>query len=133
VRSLPAVVARAARVSPPESVLPAAYRLRSSREFDETIRLGRRAGSTTLVVHAQHSVLPGNARAGLVVSRAVGGAVIRNRVKRRLRHLLRARLETLPAGTRLVLRALATAATAPTSVLARDLDFCLSRLDSGIA
>ncbi len=59
--------------------------------------------------------------------------MIRNRVKRRLRHLLRARLDTLPAGTRLVLRALASAATAPMSVLARDLDSCLSRLRSGIA
>ncbi len=59
--------------------------------------------------------------------------MIRNRVKRRLRHLLRARLDTLPAGTRLVLRALATAAISPTSVLARDLDSCLSRLRIGIA
>jgi ribonuclease P protein component len=38
-------------------------------------------------------------RAGLVVSRAVGGSVVRHRVARRLRHLLRPRLATLPAGS----------------------------------
>src|SRR5215813_4730379 len=37
-------------------------------------------------------------RAGFVVSRAVGGAVARNRVRRRLRHLMRDRLVSLPAG-----------------------------------
>lgn len=114
-------------------MLPASYRLRSSREFDETVRRGRRTGSTTLVVHVQSGGAGGNARAGLVVSRAVGGAVSRNRVKRRLRHLLRSRLDTLPAGTTLVLRALAAAATAPGSELARDLDACLHRLRIGIA
>jgi ribonuclease P protein component len=33
-----------------------------------------------------------HSRAGLVVSKKVGGAVIRNRVKRRLRHLLASEL-----------------------------------------
>ncbi len=61
-------------------------------------------------------------RAGLVVSRAVGGSVVRHRVARRLRHLLRPRLATLPAGSRLVVRALPAAADAPSSVLGDDLD-----------
>ena len=38
----------------------------------------------------------GMARVGLTVSSKVGGAVARNRIKRRLRELWRARLETLP-------------------------------------
>jgi ribonuclease P protein component len=57
-----------------------------------------------------------------VVSRAVGGSVVRHRVARRLRHLVRERLEDLPAGARLVVRALPPAADAPSSVLADDLD-----------
>jgi ribonuclease P protein component len=61
-------------------------------------------------------------RAGLVVSRAVGGSVVRHRVARRLRHLLRPRLATLPAGSRLVVRALPAAADASSSVLGDDLD-----------
>ncbi len=35
-------------------------------------------------------------RAGFVVSKAVGGAVVRNKVKRRLRHLMRERVDQLP-------------------------------------
>jgi ribonuclease P protein component len=52
-------------------------------------------------------------RVGLVVSKAVGGSVVRSRVKRRLRHLAAAELTRTPAGTDLVLRALPAAATRP--------------------
>jgi ribonuclease P protein component len=60
--------------------------------------------------------------AGFVVSRAVGGSVVRHRVQRRLRHLVAARLGDLPAGTRLVVRANPGAASATSLELAADLD-----------
>jgi ribonuclease P protein component len=44
-------------------------------------------------------------RVGFVVSGAVGGAVVRNRTKRRLRALVAARLDRLPAGADVVVRA----------------------------
>jgi putative membrane protein insertion efficiency factor len=69
-----------------------------------------------VVVHlnlTEPSAEPGSpARAGFVVPRAVGPAVTRNRVKRRLRHLLATRLDTLPAGARVVVRALPASAAA---------------------
>ena len=65
--------------------------------------------------------------AGLVVSRAVGPAVVRNRVKRRLRHLLAPRLAALPPGARLVVRALPAAASARSTELGRALDDALAR------
>ena len=61
-------------------------------------------------------------RAGFVVPRAVGSAVVRNRVRRRLRHLVRDRLASLPAGSLLVVRALPGAADRPYQQLAADLD-----------
>lgn len=67
------------------------------------------------------------ARAGFVVSKAVGNAVYRNRVRRRLRHLVAARLEVLPAGSTLVVRALPAAAGWSSTALGRDLDACLRR------
>jgi ribonuclease P protein component len=71
-------------------------------------------------------------RVGFVVGRAVGGSVVRHRVQRRLRHLCRERLDDLPAGSRLVVRALAPAAGATYQELGADLDRCLQRaLDSG--
>jgi ribonuclease P protein component len=45
-------------------------------------------------------------RAGFVVSKAVGNAVRRNRVKRQLRHLVAARLNQTPFAVDVVVRAL---------------------------
>jgi ribonuclease P protein component len=67
-------------------------------------------------------------RAGFVVSKAVGNSVVRHRVARRLRHLVAARLGTLPAGATLVVRALPPAATASSAELGADLDGALKRL-----
>jgi ribonuclease P protein component len=61
------------------------------------------------------------ARAGFVVGRSVGGSVTRNRVSRRLRHLVAPLLKDLPDGSGLVVRALPAAAHASTDELARDL------------
>jgi ribonuclease P protein component len=68
------------------------------------------------------------ARIGFVVSKAVGPAVTRNLVKRRLRHLCRERVDTLPAGSLLVLRALPLAAQASYADLGTELDRCLVRV-----
>ncbi len=70
------------------------------------------------------------AQAGFVVSRAVGGAVVRNGVQRRLRHLLRERLCRFPVGSLVVVRATPSSARASSADLGRDLDACLSRLVS---
>jgi len=65
---------------------------------------------------------------GFVVSKAVGGAVVRNQVKRRLRHLARERLESLPGSAVLVVRALPPAATTTSAQLGVDLDSALRRV-----
>lgn len=69
----------------------------------------------------------GEPRVGFVVSKKVGNAVCRNRVKRRLRHLMRERLGVLPHGATLVVRANPAAADASSDGLGRDLDHCLIR------
>ncbi|TWH67477.1 ribonuclease P protein component [Micromonospora olivasterospora] len=65
-------------------------------------------------------------RAGFVVSKAVGPAVVRNTVRRRLRHLVRERLAALPPGSTLVVRALPPAAEASYARLGADLDATLA-------
>jgi ribonuclease P protein component len=117
-------------------VLPRSARLTRSADFTEVVRRGRRAGRALLTVHVDlpaavpaapaGSDLP--ARAGLVVSRAVGGSVVRSRTSRRLRHLLRDRLPALPPGARLVVRAGSAAGAATSAELGRDLDAALRRL-----
>jgi ribonuclease P protein component len=110
-------------------VLAAVQRLHRRAEFTATIRGGRRAARGAIVVHAapaEHPARDSRARAGFIVSRAVGGAVVRNKVKRRLRHLVAARLGALPSGTDLVVRALPAAADRGYRKLAADLDAALA-------
>ncbi len=71
------------------------------------------------------SVLP---RVGFVVSKAVGNSVVRHRVSRRLRHLVRDRLDRLPPGSALVVRALPASADATSAQLGGDLDSALRKL-----
>ena len=68
------------------------------------------------------------ARVGFVVSKAVGGAVVRNRVRRRLRHLVRDHLSELGPGSELVVRALPAAAEKSTAELGTELGRCLHRV-----
>jgi ribonuclease P protein component len=107
--------------------------MRLREDFARTMRRGRRAGRPLLAVHlllteadpATEASPP--VRVGLVVSRAVGPAVTRTRVKRRLRHLLADRVSSLPRGSLLVVRANPASATATSAELGSDLDRCLDR------
>jgi ribonuclease P protein component len=61
------------------------------------------------------------------VGRRVGGAVVRNRVRRRLRELARRRLGRVAPGWDLVIAARAPAATATSAALGAELDRLLAR------
>ncbi|MFJ8040145.1 ribonuclease P protein component [Kitasatospora sp. NPDC096147] len=128
-------------------MLPSENRLRRRQDFATAVKRGRRAGRPLLVVHLNRDGTTGgpadrnsditsphvaegppSARAGFVVSKAVGPAVVRNLVKRRLRHLVRERLAMLPAGSLIVVRALPPAGAASYLDLEQDLDAALRRL-----
>ena len=103
-------------------MLPAAARMRRRTEFSRAIREGSRSSRSLLVGHllVRHDV-DEPARVGFIVSRAVGPAVTRNRVRRRLRHLMAGQLQSLPEGSLLVLRANPRAVTARQADLAAEL------------
>lgn len=110
-------------------MLPAAARMRHRSEFTLAIREGSRAGRSLLVGHLRiRPETAEQARIGFIVSRAVGPAVVRNRVRRRLRHLAAGYLQVLPGGSLLVLRANPPAATASQADLAADLGLVLRAL-----
>jgi len=103
--------------------------MRSGKDFNRTVRHGDRVGTRTLVLHArlETGAMSHGPLVGFVVSKAVGTAVMRNRVKRRLRHLTADRLPSTPIQARIVVRALPAAATEPDRLPA-DLDFAWSRI-----
>jgi ribonuclease P protein component len=110
-------------------VLPAQIRMRRSVDFAAAVRRGRRVRRGAVVVHIHRSsAAAGGALVGLVVGRSVGGSVVRHRVSRRLRAVVASRLDRLPPGGRVVLRALPAAATASSAQLGADLDAALDRL-----
>ncbi len=105
--------------------------MRRSGDFRRTTRSGVRVGRSTLVVHLGRNDTGTGTRVGFVVGRAVGPAVTRNRVRRRLRHLSVEPLTRTPAGVDVVVRALPRAATEPDLLpvdLVRAWDRALARL-----
>jgi ribonuclease P protein component len=109
-------------------VLPQQARVRRPQEFRLVTRTGRRAGGRTVAAHLLLVPDGEPAKVGFIVSRAVGSAVVRNQVKRRLREVMRTRLASLPGGCMLVVRAQPAAALARQSDLASDVDQVLRRL-----
>lgn len=101
-------------------MLPAQYRMRHGDEFGAAISSGARSSTRRLVVH-YHPTRDAETRVGFVVSKAVGGAVQRNLVKRRLRAVMAEDLAELPPGAAVVVRALPAAAEASFSDLRSDL------------
>jgi ribonuclease P protein component len=73
-------------------------RLTRSADFDRVYRQGRSHGNRYLVLYAFPRSEEGEPRLGVSVSRKVGGAVDRNRVKRLLREAFDACAERLPSG-----------------------------------
>jgi ribonuclease P protein component len=118
-------------------LLSASHRLSAAADFRFAVRRGHRAGGPLVVVHLATAHVDhatgtpdglGPCRVGFVVSKAVGPAVTRNRVKRRLRHLMRERVAGLADGSLVVVRALPAAADASSRDLGVELDRCLSRV-----
>ena len=74
------------------------HRLSRSRDFDAVYRHGRSVSTRFLVLYwfAREDGADTGARLGLAVPKATGAAVVRNRIKRRLREAFRARLPELP-------------------------------------
>ncbi|MFD4403773.1 ribonuclease P protein component [Nocardia sp. NPDC058499] len=124
-------------------MLPEPHRLHQRADFSRTVRRGRRAGKRDLVVHVLVD-LPdpgdpgvrvrfGGPRFGLIVSKAVGPAVVRHRVARRLRHICAELTADISAEVDIVIRALPGAAGADSDELRRQLRSGLRRLDLSAA
>ena len=70
-------------------------RLSRSRDFDAVYRHGRSVSTRFLTLYwFSRDEEPGDPRLGLAVPKAAGNSVVRNRIKRQLREIWRAKLET---------------------------------------
>lgn len=80
-------------------------RLSRSRDFDAVYRHGRSVSTRFLVLYRfeREDDSEGEARLGIAVPKKIGGAVTRNRIKRRLREVWRELLPDIPRGADYVL------------------------------
>ena len=91
-------------------------RLTARADFTRCYRHGRRLRTSYFTVYAHHR---GGCvtRLGLAVGKAVGIAVVRNRVKRRLREIFRRQKALIPEGYDLFVRAIPAGASASYAAL----------------
>ncbi|WP_374312314.1 ribonuclease P protein component [Microbacterium sp.] len=102
-------------------------RLTRGAEYKAVVRRGRRCAGAHTVTYVKPAEADGPARFGFIVSRQVGGAVVRNTVRRRLKALCAEALPSLGAGNDIVIRALPSAAAVPFGELRDDVVRCLAR------
>jgi ribonuclease P protein component len=103
------------------------YRLRQSRRFTEVKRKGLSSADRLIVLTVMPNELA-HSRIGFSVSRYIGGAVKRNRVKRLMREAVRSRIEQIAPGYDLVFIARNPIRSAPSVNIHRSITRLLGRM-----
>ncbi len=101
---------------------PRACRLLARAQFDAVYEGGRRRASKQfLVFFRRRTAFDAVSRFGISVKKALGGAVVRNRLKRRIREILRLHRQEIATGWDIVIHPRSSVATAPFAALEREL------------
>lgn len=87
-------------------MLPRAHRLASGDDIRTVVRRGRKLSSSCTVTYRIAGRADGPARFAVIVSKQVGGAVVRNRVRRRIQAACALAVNDVPPGDLIVVRAL---------------------------
>ncbi|RPH35614.1 MAG: ribonuclease P protein component [Chloroflexi bacterium] len=106
--------------------MPAFPTLRRRADFEAVVRSGSVSATRLLVLRARRTEGP-TTRIGLATPASLGGAVERNRVRRRMRELVRARHGEMGAGWDLLMIMKPAAAAATYAELGAVLDSALAR------
>jgi ribonuclease P protein component len=108
---------------------PRTARLLRRIEYEAVYRGGKRRSSSQFVIFVRRNGA-GNTRFGSSVKKALGGAVVRNRIRRRIREILRLHRSEIPTGWDIVIHPRASVARIEFSRLTEEL---LSLLRSALA
>ena len=118
-----------ARAGRPRLGFGSAGRLHSRAEFRRVQHKGARFQTAHFVVYAARLPESQAVQLGTAISRRLGNAVIRNRLKRRIRECFRSRLrERLPAGTALVVVGRVGASKLETRSIMDELEIAVTQL-----
>lgn len=89
-------------------------------DFDAVYRHGKRRSNSCFTVFSKANHLP-QSRFGFSIKRALGGAVLRNRMRRRMREIIRLHRQEISAGWDIVIHPKPNVATAPFASLTAEL------------
>ena len=89
-------------------------------EFDAVYRAGKRRSSSHFTVFFRANQLSVS-RFGFSIKKALGGAVVRNRIRRRIREIVRCHRWEIPAGWDVVIHPKSSVARAEFAALTADL------------
>lgn len=99
---------------------PREARLVRKSEYDAVYRNGKRRSSPHFTLFVRPNDLPVS-RFGFSIKKALGGAVVRNRIRRRLREMVRCHRQEIPAGWDFVMHPKSSVAKAPMPALTAEL------------
>ncbi|MBK9169256.1 MAG: ribonuclease P protein component [Bryobacterales bacterium] len=105
-------------------------RLLCSREFRKVYDEGTKYSGPLFAAFCRKTGGRDMARVGFTVPRAVGKAVVRNRIKRRMREVFRRRLRHVGSGWEIVVNPRRKVATAAAAEIEREVDRLLQRCES---
>jgi ribonuclease P protein component len=106
---------------------PREARLVRRGDFDAVYRAGKRLSSAHFTAFVRSNELP-RSRFGFSIKKALGGAVARNRIRRRLREMVRCHRQEIPVGWDIVIHPKSTVAKAPFATVAEELVRLLRKL-----
>jgi ribonuclease P protein component len=95
-------------------------RLVRKADFDAVYRHGKRRSNSHFTVFSKANDLQ-QSRFGFSIKRALGGAVLRNRIRRRIREVIRLHRQEISAGWDIVIHPKPNVAAAPWSVVTAEL------------
>ncbi len=107
-------------VNPDSAAFPKQYRLLRRLEFERVYKQGQRRSASLCTVFYRPNGLA-ETRLGITVPKRLGTAVVRNRIKRRIREIFRLHRQELPGGWDLVLNPRPGVAKVPYRALEREL------------
>lgn len=78
------------------------YRLRKNMEFKRVYNGGKSYWNRNLILYVRKNDLE-NSRIGITITKKIGNAVVRNRIRRRMKEILRLKLRNIKSGYDLIL------------------------------
>ena len=106
---------------------PREARLVRRGEFDAVYRAGKRRSNSHFTIFLRANQLP-QSRFGFSIKKALGGAVVRNRIRRRVREIVRCHRLEIPAGWDIVIHPKSNVAKAEFATVTADLLRLLERI-----